>query len=174
MPEKPLFYLPNLKNEAFAPKIGNILSSNPSKDSGQTIIFNVAPADHQTNKHSTDEFSALAMLCVAEAESKLGAKMAPILTSLNFSSGQSDLVKIENISRHELAVKPNISLTSRISCASWDDFGANELEFCKGNRPLRVSHWIGSVSSELVMGIPFSHGQQGVFGLKMIVSFPCN
>lgn len=163
VPERPLFYLPNLKGAPNS-NITNIFSSSPSEDSGQTLIFNV--------KYSNEDelIGTLALLSVEEAETKLVSKMA-LEFYLCYVKEPSNMVKLEKCSKHDqLVIKPNLSLKD----ASWDDFGTNDLEFRKGNGPVCVSNWIGSVSSGLVMAIPkyLDNHDQGVFEVNIIVRIP--
>lgn len=166
IPEMPLFYLPNLKKDIPSSLSADISSSSPTKNSGQiTMIFTVVSPE-QYVYYSEEDFNSLAMLSVAEAESKLGSKLGPDF-SLMFVTEPGNVVKIEKCSKYE--IKPKQSVPNRIDSASWDDFGANVLEFCEGNRAVRVSHWIGSVSGELVVAIPYCSTNHGVFGLKMVL-----
>lgn len=167
--ERPLFYLPNLKNIAPTSNITNVISSSPSKDSGQTMIFSV------TNSNEDELISTHAFLCVEEAETKLGSKMAPEFSALTYVKELSDAVRIEKCSKddHQHVIEPNLSLKDQIKSASWDEFGANELEFRKGSGPVRVSHWIGSVSCGFVMAIPCYSGEpQSLSRVKVIVWIP--
>ncbi|PON64609.1 Transferase [Parasponia andersonii] len=168
IPERPLFYLPSLKITPSS-NVTNIIHSEASKDSGQTIIFNVT----YSNK---DELitSTLALLCIEEAEAKLGSKMALEFT-FSYVKERSNVVFLKKCSKYDqLAIKPDLNLKDRIKSATWDDFGMMELEFRKGNKPVRVSNWIGSVSSGLVMATPYcSEDRQDVLsGMKIIVRVP--
>lgn len=132
------------------------------------MIFNIVSAK-QYHVYSVEDLNTLARLSVEEAESELGTKFGPDFYFM-FVSEPENVIKIEKCSKH--VIKPKISVRNRIDSASWGDFGADELEFRKGNRALCVSYWIGSVSDELVVAIPYWSIDHGVFGLKMIIGVP--
>ncbi|KAM6588387.1 hypothetical protein CsatA_010992 [Cannabis sativa] len=171
--ERPLFYLPNIKYTP-ASNITDVISSSASQDNSaddQTIIFNVKYSN-EDNPPITD--NTIALLCVEKAETKLGTKMALEYFSFSYvkeSNNDNNMVmKLEKCSsKYDLATnKKNLSFKDQV--ASWDDFGTNELEFRKGNLPLRVSNWIGSVSKGFIMAIPYYFdNHENVSGLKVIV-----
>lgn len=158
---KPLFYLPNLKKDSTS-TLGNIFSTTARKDCGQTILFNINSAEKD------DEFSTLAVICVHEAEIELGNDPAAELVFFMFPSEPKNIVKIDKFLRCDLVAKPSTMLRD-ISRSSWEIFGGNEIEFLNGNRPVCLSHWISSVSSQLVLGIPCCYGKLGTRGLRIII-----
>ncbi|KAF4374782.1 hypothetical protein F8388_020303 [Cannabis sativa] len=151
-----------------------VISSSASQDNSaddQTIIFNVKYSN-EDNPPITD--NTLALLCVEKAETKLGTKMALEYFSFSYvkesNNDNNMMMKLEKCSsKYDLATnKKNLSFKDQV--ASWDDFGTNELEFRKGNLPLRVSNWIGSVSKGFIMTIPYYFdNHENVSGLKVIV-----
>ncbi|PON97882.1 Transferase [Trema orientale] len=168
IPERPLFYLPSLKI-APSSNVTNIINSEASKDCGQTMIFNATYSNEDELITST-----LALLCVEEAMAKLGSKMALEFT-FSYVKAPGNVVLLEKCSKHDqLAIKPDLNIKDRIKSATWDDFGMMELEFRKGNKPVRVSNWIGSVSNGLIMATPYySEDRQDVpSGVKIIVRVP--
>ncbi|KAL5551367.1 hypothetical protein UlMin_001543 [Ulmus minor] len=162
--KEPIFYLPNLKHDGPS-STTNILSPSPNQNSGETMIFNISPAD-------PNQFCLLASLCIEETEKKLmihGEKGSEF--SLIVKEGHNnDVIKIERCSKDE-QVKPKPRINSLISSSSWDDFGGYEVEFREGNKPLHVSCWIKSISSGgLVMGIPSSSDDKDKYEAKIIVA----
>ena len=86
-----------------------------------------------------------------------------------FVKESSEAIKIEKYSKFGHA-KPQLSLKTRVTCAGWDDIGANEIEFRDGNKPMHVSYWIGSTFYGLVMAIPPLN--QATLGVNILVTVP--
>jgi hypothetical protein len=161
-PKIPLFYRPNLKTKGSSPT--GLISSTPRKNSGQTTHFKVTAA---TANLDSEMWKSLAFLCVEETESKLGSKMNSELYL--FVKEKSEVIKVEKCSKHGL-VRPQMSLKSQLACADWDDLGANDISFHEGNKPVHVSHWIGSVLEGLVMAIPSP--REEALGMNILVTIP--
>ncbi len=161
--KKPVFYLPNLKKNGYYPT--SIISSTPRKDCGQTIHFKVTVEN--ANLEASEVCKSLSLLCIEETESRLGSKMGSEFYL--FVKESSEAIKIEKYSKFGHA-KPQLSLKTRVTCAGWDDIGANEIEFRDGNKPMHVSYWIGSTFYGLVMAIPPLN--QATLGVNILVTVP--
>ncbi|GMN31020.1 hypothetical protein TIFTF001_003058 [Ficus carica] len=165
--ESPIYYLPKFKRDVGSTAC--VFGSSPSKKTGKTAIFNVR------NSESKLITSSLALLCVEEIESKLTSddhKSASEYFSLFVNEPGN--VKVEKCSKLGI-VKANLGLDKMgVTSSNWDELiGANEVEFRKGNRPVHVSFWVGSVSGNLdqiVMAIPSS--EKGISGGKILVTIP--
>ncbi|KAL5551369.1 hypothetical protein UlMin_001545 [Ulmus minor] len=159
-PKTPIFYLPKLKKDGLS-VIANFISSTPNKNHGQTLFFTTK------SEISEEDFTALAWLCVDEAETKIGTKMTNRDYFSLFVNQTSDIIKVNKCLKTDL-VKPKIGLKSQIVGSSWKDFGENEVEFREGNQTVDVSHWIGSgFGGALVMAIPYVSGEDS--DVKIIV-----
>lgn len=86
-----------------------------------------------------------------------------------FVKEKSEVIKVEKFSKHGL-VKPPLGVKTRVTSASWDDLGANDVAFREGNKPVHVSHWIGSVFYGLVMAIPSP--SEDTLGINILVTIP--
>ncbi|KAK1565077.1 hypothetical protein Q3G72_018194 [Acer saccharum] len=74
------------------------------------------------------------------------------------------LAHVEEVERELELIDKSTHEGSR---GSWDDLGASEVDFGQGNKPDRVTYWIGSISDDGVeVAIP------STFGLNIIVSVP--
>lgn len=168
-PNTPTFYLPSLKKASCSAAIYPG-SSNQNKTWGKTMMFKIS--DHQNVNLENESGRKLIWDCVEDAEHTFGGKMAskfPVLLRESY-----DVLKIESCTKHgnEL-VESQLKLRNQISSARWDDLGAIEVAFGQGNKPARVTNWIGSVSGGLVMATP-SSSVEGTCGLiNVIVSIPC-
>lgn len=163
----PLFYLPNLKKPSGSPSIP-IISSDQGKTRGQTVIFKIA--DKNVNLEN-ESIKKIMLVCVKEAESQLGIKMGQ--TFPLFLKEPSNTIKIETCSRFEKGMVPwEMDLRSQVRSESWDDLGVNEIVIQKGNKPTRVSHWMGSVMDGLVMALTSPQGEEASSILNVIVSVP--
>lgn len=167
-PNTPIFYLPNLKKPSYSAALYPS-SSNQNKTWGKTMMFKIS--DHQNINLENESGRKLILVCVEDAEHKVGIKMASKFPV--FFRGSYDLLKIESCTKHgnEL-VGSQLKLKNQISTARWDDLGANEIAFGQGNKPARVTNWIGSVCDGLVMATP-SSSVEGTCELNVIVSIPC-
>lgn len=90
-----------------------------------------------------------------------------------FLNQPNNVVKVQKCSKLHETTALSLGITSE----GWDDLGAEDVEFLAGNQPLRVSHWIGSISGGLVLSIPFSddgddHDHEGLRGGKIMVTIP--
>jgi len=161
---KPLFYLPALRNIGSSPTSSSITSSSPRKNCGQTRHFKVTAANANLDSEICKSF---ALLCIEETESRLGSKMDSEMYL--FVKEKSEVIKVEKFSKHVL-VKPPLGVKTRVTSASWDDLGANDVAFREGNKPVHVSHWIGSVFYGLVMAIPSP--SEDTLGINILVTIP--
>ena len=162
--ESPIFYLPKFKRNGRS--TANIFSPSPSPKIGQTMIFDV-------NLENKLAINSLALLCVEEAERKiLGDDHKMASKSFSLFVSEPGIVKVEKCPKQGIKViNPKSSLESvgviTSSSTNWDILGAQEVEFCKGNRPIHNSIWInGSSSDKIVVAIPSEHGA------KIIVTVP--
>ncbi|XP_015902010.3 hydroxycinnamoyltransferase [Ziziphus jujuba] len=166
VPEIPIFYLPNLKKDR-RPVSSSLFSSNTRKNNGQTFIFDI---DTKSIDSVNNTFSdKLALLCVEEAESKLGSKMASEFP-LFLNEPSRKIIKVEKCSKHE---DFNRKLSRGVSSEGWDCLGAGAVEFLGGNQPVHVSYWLGSISGGLVLAIPDSDpDHEAIYGGKIMVTIP--
>jgi hypothetical protein len=166
-PQIPLFYLPTLKYKGSSQSPTSIISPNPKKNCGQTMHFKVTAVNANLD---SEMCKALALLCIEEAESRLGSKMDSELYL--FVKEKSEVIKVRKCSKNGL-VKPQSNLESRVTSAGWDDLilGANDIAFREGNKPVHVSYWIGSISDGLVMAIPSSPSEDAL-GVNVLVTIP--
>lgn len=166
VPQKPIFYLPDLKKDGRP-----VTGSSPSKNRGQTFIFNIAATESSTIDNT------LALLCVEEAEGKLGSSKMASEFPFFMNESIGNVFKVEKCSKLQnetTGVNPKLSQLG-ITPEGWDDIGAEDVEFLDGNQPVHVSHWIGSVSGGLVWAIPpfLDDGvHEGVTGGKILVTVP--
>ncbi|XP_050226692.1 pelargonidin 3-O-(6-caffeoylglucoside) 5-O-(6-O-malonylglucoside) 4'''-malonyltransferase-like [Mercurialis annua] len=160
----PIFYLPNLKPSS--PSLNGILSSTPIDNFGQTMIFNISKENMILEEESSKK---LALLCIQEAEQNLGTKMS--LHEFNFLVKETTkVIKVENCKKNEI-VNFNLERHFKSSCANLKEYlKMSELAFREGNKAIRVSCWIGSVSDGFVLGIP-SH-EEVTSDFNIIITFP--
>ncbi|KAJ7952570.1 putative Transferase [Quillaja saponaria] len=157
--EKPIFYTPNLSKSGSS-LIPQLISSTPCKNGGQSMIFNITDSGNLCME--------LALLCVQEAEQKLGVKMGSDFSL--FTKESSDVIKVENWSRIEHDKQPLAKLECEITSANWNDCGVYDVAFCEGNKPASISNWIDSISDGLVLAI--SSSKDGIYYGKVIVTLP--
>ncbi|KAA8522176.1 hypothetical protein F0562_012849 [Nyssa sinensis] len=163
IPKIPMFYVPNLKPKVCS--ITNPYGLSPTRNHGQSMIFKIG---NKNLNQSDDMGKTVSLLCIKEAERKLGIEMASKFSLI--VKEPSENIKVENYEKEELVQKPS-SFISGITCSSWGDLEASEVAFHEGNKPVHVSHWISSVSGEgLAMVIPSP--DEGVSGLNVIVTVP--
>ncbi|BFG31288.1 hypothetical protein CerSpe_175620 [Prunus speciosa] len=163
LPAAPMYYFRNIKKCTDCSPT-SIFSSNTSKKSGQTMIFTI-PGEH-VNSENDDALQ----FCVEEAESKFGTKMAP-KCSLFLKTKSCNSIKVENFPKDGL-IKPKSGLQSQIAAEIWEDFGSNDVEFRKGNKPALVSYWIRFVSGGLVMAMPSADQKGCPDEVEVIVTVP--
>uniref|UniRef100_A0A5B7BXR7 Putative anthranilate N-benzoyltransferase protein 3 n=1 Tax=Davidia involucrata TaxID=16924 RepID=A0A5B7BXR7_DAVIN len=159
MPKIPMFYAPHHKPNSCYP-------TNPfgsSKNHGQSMIFKIPNKSLMGNK-------TVALLCIEEAERKLGVEMASKFSLIVKESSEN--IKVEDCWKEEIVEKPSSFVNGLMSCASWDDLEASEVAFHEGNKPVHVSYWIYSVSGGLAMVIPSPDHDEAVSGVHIIVTIP--
>jgi hypothetical protein len=157
--EKPIFYLPNLRNTSLSPS--NTTRSTPSKQSGQTMIFKIA-GDSEIEGGQNELCKRAVSHCIQEAEHKLGSEMSSEFSL--FVKESPKVKRVENCKKNEL-VKPNLNF--RCQVITLDDLGIKELAFHDGNEPTHVSCWIGSA---VAMAIPSS--TENTSDVNVIVTIP--
>ncbi|KAJ0105880.1 hypothetical protein Patl1_18403 [Pistacia atlantica] len=160
--ETPIFYLPTLKKTSGSPSIP-IIRSDQTKNCGKTMIFKIT--DENINLEN-ESGKTLVLVCVKETENEVGSKLASKFPV--FLKEPSNTIKIETCSRLENEMVP-WELGE-----SWDDIGANEIVIHKGNKPTRVSYWMGSVMDGIVMALTSTEGEEANSGPNIIVSVPWN
>ncbi|KAI5594422.1 hypothetical protein BDE02_03G072000 [Populus trichocarpa] len=157
--EKPIFYLPNLRNTSLSPS--NTTRSTPSKQSGQTMIFKIA-GDSEIEGGQNELCKRAVSHSIQEAEHKLGSEMSSEFSL--FVKESPKVKRVENCKKNEL-VKPNLNF--RCQVITLDDLGIKELAFHDGNEPTHVSCWIGSA---VAMAIPSS--SENTSDVNVIVTIP--
>lgn len=164
-PKTPIFYLPNLKKPSCSPTYP--VSSNQSKNRGKTTIFKVSGCEDVNLEN--ESCRKLMLACVEEAERKLGSKMATKFPV--FLKESPNTMKIESCMKHRYElIQSELKLGNQESGVTCHDLGSIEVTFGQGNKPARVTNWIGSVSDGLVTATPSS--VQGTSELSIIVSIP--
>ncbi|XP_031251251.1 spermidine hydroxycinnamoyl transferase [Pistacia vera] len=167
--ETPIFYLPTLKKTSGSPSIP-IIRSDQTKNCGKTMIFKIT--DENINLEN-ESGKTLMLVCVKETENEVGSKLAskyPVFLKEPFNT-----IKIETCSRLENEMVPwELDVRNQVRGESWDDLGANEIVIHKGNKPTRVSYWMGSVMDGIVMALTSTEGEEANSGPNIIVSVPWN
>ena len=163
MSKLPLFFLMNLRRFGDTPSIPKI-TSNTTRPGAK--IFNIAK-----NMDSNEMIcSAVASVCVEEAERRLGTKMASKYW-LFLKEPSGDHVKVEACWKEEIEIVPS-SVSGAIRELNWDELGVStEVAFFKGNSPVHVSFWIniGSAIDDGLVMISPSSSDEGCSGMIVIV-----
>ncbi|RXI00880.1 hypothetical protein DVH24_001114 [Malus domestica] len=161
LPTAPMYYIPDImKSTGCSPT--SIFSSNPSNKCGQTVIFTISA--ETVNPLKDDALQ----LCVEEAEKKYGNNMAPNFPMF-LKTNYRNAIKVEKFPKDGLIKPKRLGSRSQLSRAVWDDFGANEIEFRKGNKPEYVSYWVGFVSGGLVMAMPSADRRGSLNEVKVVI-----
>lgn len=150
--ETPIIYHARLKNipDQFLPSGDLIIShSTQSKNRVQSMAFRIIAKDVNFNKELWRE---LAMLCIEDAEQKLGIKMGSSFTLVVKES--SEIIEVERCTKTSGYGIQGLGLKDQMICTTWNDFGLYEVVFGEGNRPVHVSCWIGSVADGHVIAAP--------------------
>ncbi|KAF2315102.1 hypothetical protein GH714_038164 [Hevea brasiliensis] len=161
----PLFYLPNLKTASLA--ANRTFSPASIERCGQTMIFRITGENVDLKNESSKK---LALLCMEEAEQKLGNKI--ISSEFSFLMKESPTVmQVENFKKIERVNSHLMSDQVMITSSSLKDYlEINEIAFTEGNKPAQVSYWAGAVNDGLAVAIPSSN--EGVSELNFIITFP--
>ena len=107
----PVFYLPKLKPNRSSP--ANTVGLNPSKGRGKSVIFTAHGRRLNLGDHTA---KSLSLLCVAEAESKLGLKTdSKFYVIVKETSG---VVKVESLSGEGPMQKP-LDIVGGLNPGSW-------------------------------------------------------
>ncbi|XP_061343927.1 anthranilate N-benzoyltransferase protein 2-like [Gastrolobium bilobum] len=139
----PTFYYPDLKIHEPLPSY--IISQTENKNGVLSTVFEVTTKDANFSKE-------LALLCVEDAERKLNLKMGSDFSLVVKKS--SEIIKVESCSKSGYNMQ-GLGLKNQITRATWNDFGAYEVAFHEGNKPVLVSCWIGFVADVAhVMAVP--------------------
>ncbi|KAI4327176.1 hypothetical protein L6164_019668 [Bauhinia variegata] len=157
MTKTPIFYPPGLVSYESPPT--EIITRTPSRNGAPSMVFKITAEDANFNKE-------LAMLCVEEAEQRLGRKMGSEFSL--FVKQSSEDIKVEDCS-NGICSEHVSELKKKITPTTWEDFGVYEVAFHEGNKPVHVSRWIGSVSEGNVIAIPYP--KEGVSAV-VIVTLP--
>ncbi|KAK0587056.1 hypothetical protein LWI29_016615 [Acer saccharum] len=164
-PKNPVFYFPNLKKGGC--KTADIPnSSDQIKNNDHTVIIKIT--DENLCSLDKESEKKLILAHVEEVEREVGSKMASKF--LVYLREFSNKIKIEYCTKnvdHDQQLELINKSTHEVSRGSWDDLGASEVDFGQGNKPDRVTYWIGSISDDgVVVAIPSTSG------LNIIVSIP--
>ncbi|TXG51211.1 hypothetical protein EZV62_023735 [Acer yangbiense] len=164
-PKNPVFYFPNLKKGSC--KTADIPnSSDQIKNNDHTVIFKIT--DENLCSLDKESEKKLILAHVEEVERKVGSKMASKFPV--YLRESSNKIKIEYCTKnvdHDKQLELINKSTHEVSRGSWDDLGVSEVDFGLGNKPNRVTYWIGSISDDgVVVAIPSTSG------LNIIVSVP--
>lgn len=140
----PIFYRPRLKNHEPLPS--DIISRTQSQNGVQSMVFKITTNELNINKELLRE---LAMLCVDEAEQKLGTNLGSNISLVLKESYEA--IKVESCSMNEWSVN---GLKHEIIPTTWNEFGVYEVAFNEGNRPVKVCCWVGFLSDGYAMAVP--------------------
>ena len=156
----PMFYHPLLISE---PPLSAVISRTPSKNGALTMVFKITSKEVKFNM---ELWRGLAMLCVEEAEKMLHKNMGSDFSVLVKES--FEVIKVEGCSKsgHSTQV---LGPKNQIIGTTWNDFGAYDVAFHEGSKPVLVSHWIGSVAGGHVIAFPYPEEN---LNAVIIVSLP--
>ncbi|KDP39935.1 hypothetical protein JCGZ_03466 [Jatropha curcas] len=162
----PIFYLPNLKPPNL--NVNGSFKPVPSDYYGQILTFKITSNEIMDIKN--DSCKNLALLCIEEAEQKLGNQI--MSSDFNFLVKESpQVMKFENGKKYYELGKSHLKSNQVIDCSNLKDYlGTNEVSFREGNTPARVSYWIGGANDGFVVAIPSFN--EGVSELNFIITIP--
>ncbi|KAE9596753.1 putative taxadien-5-alpha-ol O-acetyltransferase [Lupinus albus] len=144
-----IFSHPHVKNHDLLPS--HIINRTiTKKNEVKNLVFKITTEGVDFNQGLWRE---LAMHCVEGAEKKLHIKMGSDFSLLVKES--FEVIKVETCSKGGYSMQ-GLCLNNQITCTTWNDFGVYEVAFQEGNKPVHVSHWIGSVVNGHVMAFPCS------------------
>ncbi|MED6156645.1 hypothetical protein PIB30_016382 [Stylosanthes scabra] len=131
----PIFYHPILINE---PPPSSVLITTPTKKESQhTMLFKI-------KNSSMEQWRELAMICVEETEQILQKNIGSDFLVL-VKQESSEAIKIDNFSKSGYIKNNKKKVNNEIVGGNWNDFGGcGDVAFQEGNKPVHVSHWIGS------------------------------
>ncbi|CAL0314323.1 unnamed protein product [Lupinus luteus] len=141
-----IFSHPPVKNHDFLPS--HIINRTITKNKVKNLVFKITTEGVDFNQGLWRE---LAMLCVEGAENKLHIKMGSAFSLLVKES--FEVFKVETCSKNGYSMQ-GLCLKNQITCTTWNDFGVYEVAFQEGNKPVHVSHWLGSIVNEHVIAFP--------------------
>ncbi|KAK7406311.1 hypothetical protein VNO78_07934 [Psophocarpus tetragonolobus] len=149
--KKPIFYHPRLKNPECLP--ADIISRTEGQNGVQSMVFKITTEEANSN---SNWWRKLAMLCVEEADQKLGSSLGSEFCLVVKES--SEVIKVESCSVNGWNVQ-GMCVKHEISRSTWEEFGVYEVAFNEGNKPVHVSCWIDSVSLAFgyAMALPLNH-----------------
>ncbi|TKY70784.1 hypothetical protein E2542_SST07077 [Spatholobus suberectus] len=158
----PIFSHPRLKNPKSLPS--DIISRTQIQNGVQSMVFKITAEDVNLSKELWRE---LAMLCVEEAEQKLGTNLGSEFSLVVKDS--SEVINVESCLENGWSVHGlGLRLKPQITPTTWEDFGEYEVAFNEGNKPVQVSCWIGSVGDGYVMGVPLPYLKQNACAVVVV------
>ncbi|OIV93375.1 hypothetical protein TanjilG_21086 [Lupinus angustifolius] len=144
----PIFCHPLLKNEDSPPV--DVISRTPCQNGAHTMPFKITAQGINFNMELWRE---LAINCLDEAEQKLQQKLGSDFSL--FVKESSKIIKVEGCSSKSGYSKEVLGLKNGIIQATWNDFGVCGVAFHEGNKPIHVSHSIGSVGDGHVIAVQY-------------------
>ncbi|CAJ1928688.1 unnamed protein product [Sphenostylis stenocarpa] len=157
----PIFYHPRMKNCGSLPS--DIVNRAQSQNGVQSLVFKITTEDVNSSK---DLWRDLAMLCVEEAEVKLGTDLCSEFCVVVKES--SEVTKVESCSmngwsRGEQGMR--LKMKHEIRGSTWEDFGVQKVAFNEGNKPVHVCCWIDSVRDGYAMTVPLPYLKNNAFAV---------
>lgn len=164
----PLFYLQTLRRLSDTPAV-ELITSDTTRNRAGAKIFNV---DGNLNAGNKICKRAVATACMEKAaEGRRGGGKGVGKYWLLLKEVKTESIKIEACSsKEEEEIAP--SVLSGVSELRWEDLGVDEVGFFKGNRPVHVSFWVGSLHDDGVVIITPSSSDEGCSGMNVVVAAP--
>ncbi|XP_058106262.1 uncharacterized protein LOC131249467 [Magnolia sinica] len=168
IPKIPLFYLPNFKKTDRASTTP--LTSTPCNHNHyQTMTFKLPNMDSKRFMEANETCEAIASLCSEEAVRILGGNETFSKLSFIFNDRSGDWRVITCVEEGQIGYKGRHE--GAMGPTSWDDLGANEVSFYKGNMPVHVAYHVESCHDEgLVLIMPPI--EEGSLGIAVSVTVP--
>ncbi|XP_065857081.1 uncharacterized protein [Euphorbia lathyris] len=132
-PKLPIFYLPNLK----APRanLNGLFPSTTRERDSQAVIYKI---------NTTTEMEDVALICLEEAEKKLGkGKTSSEFVLLVKESPK--VINVQNWKKSEVGKSHLENDEVELNSVDLKEYmGMNEVSFTEGSKPTTVSYWIDS------------------------------
>ncbi|XP_065857102.1 uncharacterized protein [Euphorbia lathyris] len=160
----PIFYIPNLK--AASVNLNSLFASTIRERVSQTVIYKIG-----TTSEMVDLKENVALLCLEEAEKKLGkGKTSSEFVLLVKES--PNVIKARNWKKSEVG-KSHLENDEVKSSYLKGYMGMDEVSFREGSKPAMVSYWIGSENGSVqAIAIPSYDKLGDPSHLNVIITIP--